>query len=82
MGNICVIEVSREILEMFLKGSDAAFETNAPADIKIIDIVDRKNIYRPLSFIFLAESSSFSENAEGAEYPVFEVIVTRLTQGR
>lgn len=76
--NTAMIYLSRESLEYILKGLEYGYVTNLPKDAKIISISSDNKIYNPLRFIMFVESSEFSKVAEGAEYPVFDLVVTRL----
>jgi len=78
--NTCVIKMSREILEMFLKGSDTPFTTNAPLDMRVVGMREEIGIYKPRTFVVFAESSEFPCTAEGGDYPIFDLVVTRTIE--
>lgn len=76
--NTAIVYLSRECLEYIFKGLDYGYKTNLPKDSRIISIVTDAKVYNPLRFMMFVESSEFSPVAEGAEYPIFDFIVTRL----
>ena len=76
--NTAMIYLSRESLEYILKGLEYGYITNLPKDAKIISISSDNKIYNPLRFVMFVESVEFSKVAEGAEYPIFDLVITRL----
>ncbi len=76
--NTALIYISREILEYIFKGSDCGYKTNLPKDTIIRSVIQEDRIFNPLRFCIRAESSEFPKVAEGAEYPIFDVIITKF----